>query len=540
LKACANLPKTAEPVDVIVVGAGFAGLYAVHHFRSLGFTVQAFEAGTDVGGTWYWNRYPGARCDVESVDYSYSFSEELQQDFDWSERYAGQPEILRYMQHVATRFDLYRSIRFDTRISAATYDDSAQDWHVQLDNGDTASARFLILATGALSVPLIPNIPGLDSFQGKTYQTARWPVDGVDFTGQRVAVIGTGSSGIQSIPVIAQQAEQLFVFQRTPNFSIPAHNKPMTPEALKEVKANYTERRRMGRENRGGSPYRFRPEGAMDVDTDERAAGFEHAWQRGGTHFAKAFSDLMVSDESNQRAVEFVHSKIGSIVTDAAVADALMPKNHPLGSKRICTDTDYYETFTRENVTLIDVQRTPLTEVYADGIRTTDGDYPIDALVLATGFDAMTGSFLAIDIRGSRGLPLRTAWSAGPRTYLGLAVVGFPNLFMVSGPGSPSVLTNMVAASEHQVDWLGDCLVHLRDNNLASIEAEEPAQDDWVDHVNAVAQKTLYMKANSWYLGANVPGKPRIFLPYVGGFDRYQEICAEVAAAKFRGFQVQS
>jgi cation diffusion facilitator CzcD-associated flavoprotein CzcO len=525
-----------DVVDVVVVGAGFAGLYAVHHFRKLGFTVQGFEAGSDVGGTWYWNRYPGARCDVESVDYSYSFSEELQQDFDWTERFAAQPEILRYMQHVATRFDLYRSFQFDTRITEAAYDEQALAWRIRDGSGTLASARFLMLATGPLSVPLVPDFPGLDTFQGPVYQTSQWPADGVDFSGQRVAVVGTGSSGVQSIPVIAEQCEQLFVLQRTANFSIPAQNRPLTKEYLDEVKASYPERRRLARQDRIGTPYRYRPYGVMDIDEPERAEAFEQAWQRGGTHFTKSFTDIVRNEDSNRYAVDFVHSKIRAILGDSPVAESLLPKSHPLGGKRICADTNYYQTYLRDNVTLIDLQLTPLTEVNATGIRTTAGEFPVDSVVLATGFDALTGSFLAIDVRGAEDRSLRELWAAGPRTYLGVAVNGFPNLFFLSGPGSPSVLANMVATSEQQVDWLGDFLTYLREHEIAGVEAERQPQDNWVDHVNELASHTLFMKAKSWYLGSNVPGKPRIFMPYVGGLDAYRRTCDEIAAADYRGF----
>jgi cation diffusion facilitator CzcD-associated flavoprotein CzcO len=531
------MQNSTDSLDVVVVGAGFAGLYAVQHVRSLGFSVQGFEAGSDVGGTWYWNRYPGARCDVESVDYSYSFSEELQQEFEWTERFAGQPEILRYMQHVATRFDLYRSIQFDARVVGACYDEQSRRWLVELESGAVCSAQFLVLATGPLSVPLVPEIAGMSTFEGSVYQTSQWPKAEVDFTGQRVAVIGTGSSGIQSIPVIAEQCEQLYVFQRTANFSIPAQNSALTREALDQIKANYPERRRLAREDRIGTPYRYRPYGVMEVDEQERTRAFEEAWQRGGTHFTKSFTDIVRNEDSNKYAVDFVHRKIKAIIGDPELADALLPKDHPLGSKRICADTNYYQTYLRDNVTLIDLQRTPLVQIHGTGIRTSTTDYAIDSLILATGFDALTGSFLAIDITGPHHQTLRDTWHAGPRTYLGLAVAGYPNLFLLSGPGSPSVLANMVATAEQQVDWLGNLLTHLRQHHLTSTEADTTAQDQWVDHVNELASHTLFMRANSWYLGANVPGKPRVFMPYVGGLHAYRTLCDDIAASGYRGFR---
>lgn len=529
--------RTDQP-DVIVVGAGFAGLYAIQHLVECGFTVRCFESGSDVGGVWYWNRYPGARCDVESVDYSYSFSPELEQEYEWTERYAAQPEIQAYLRHVAERFNLLPHIRLDAPVTEARFDEEQRRWRVTIADGTTDSARFLVLATGPLSVPLVPQLSGLDSFQGSVYHTSRWPAEPVDFTHRRVAVIGTGSSGIQSIPVIAEQCEHLYVFQRTANFSIPARNRPLSREELTEIKANYRARRALTLLTKGGSPYQYRTDSPVTLAEDERRQAFEAAWERGGTHFTKSFGDLLTNEESNRLAAAFVAEKIRSIVKDPAVAEALIPSDHPLGSKRICADTNYYETFNRNNVTLVDLRRTPIVTVTPSGIRTTDTEYLLDDLVLATGFDAMTGSFLAIDPRGVGGQSLRDAWRDGPRTYLGLSVAGFPNLFLLSGPGSPSVLANMVRTAEQQVDWLARLLRYVVDQGATRVEADLAAQDAWVQHVNDAADGSIYLKANNWYVGANVPGKPRVFMPYAAGLDVYRRECNEIAAEGYRGFVV--
>jgi len=531
-----STPQT--DLDALVVGAGFAGLYAVHRLSRSGMGVRLYEAGDDVGGVWHWNRYPGARCDVESVDYSYSFSEELEQEFEWTERYAPQAEIQQYMRYVATKFDLWPLMEFNARVDAATYDDVADCWTVRLQDGRTSMARFLVLATGPLSIPLTPRIPGLEAFGGALYHTSRWPQEGVDFTGQRVAVIGTGSSGVQAIPVIAAQCRKLTVFQRTANYSIPAQNKRVSPEYLAEVKANYRARRELARQAKGGSPFRYRTDSALSVDEVDRVDAFEKAWERGGTHFTKAFPDIMVDSTVNQMAADFVRNKIRSIVRDPAVAEKLAPNDHPIGAKRLCADTDYYETFNRDNVSLVDLKEELIETVEPDGIRTSAALYGVDAIVLATGFDAMTGSFLAIDIRGSNGQSLRDTWQGGPRTYLGMCVAGFPNMFLISGPGSPSVLANMVRTAEQQVDWVGDLLNYARDRSVGRIEAQQESQDAWVEHVNQAAQGTMFLKANSWYLGANVPGKPRIFMPYAAGLPVYTEECDAVAAAGYRGFDL--
>ncbi|HSB40653.1 MAG TPA: NAD(P)/FAD-dependent oxidoreductase [Methylomirabilota bacterium] len=523
-------------LDAIVVGAGFAGMYMLHRLRELGLTVRVYEAGKGVGGTWYWNRYPGARCDVESMDYSYSFSEELQQEWRWTERYAAQPEILRYANHVADRFDLRRDIQFETRVRSAVFDEASRRWTVETDRGDRVSARFCIMATGCLSEPQVPDFEGLETFEGKWYHTGQWPHEGVDFTGLRVGVIGTGSSAIQSIPIIAQQATHLFVFQRTPNYSMPAQNAPLDPEYERWVKEHYADFRRQARESRVGFVVERSGDSALAVPAEEREREYEKRWRRGGLGFSAAYTDLLVSKEANDTAAEFFRAKIRSIVRDPAVADLLCPRDYPLGTKRLCVDTGYYATFNRGNVTLVDVRTAPVEAITPKGVRTSKAEYEVDALVFATGFDAMTGALLDIDIRGRGGRRLREEWAAGPRTYLGLAIAGFPNLFTITGPGSPSVLSNMIVSIEQHVDWIADCLAYLREHGHATIEPTAEAQEAWVQHVSDVGHMTLYPRAPSWYMGANIPGKPCVFMPYIGGVGVYRQKCDEVAAKGYDGF----
>jgi cyclohexanone monooxygenase len=525
-------------IDAIVVGAGFAGLYALHRLRGLGFSVRVFEAGDGVGGTWYWNRYPGARCDVESMDYSYSFSDELQQEWRWTERYASQPEILSYINHVADRFDLRRDIQLSTRVTSAVFDETTSRWTIETDRGDRVSARFCIMATGCLSDAQVPDIAGRETFAGRWYHTGRWPHEGVDFGGQRVAVIGTGSSAIQSIPIIATQAAQLFVFQRTPNYSVPAHNGPLDPDYEQRVKANYADFRRQARESRIGFVVERSEESALAVGAEERQREYDKRWTRGGLGFAATYVDLLTNQAANDTAAAFFRDKIRGIVRDPSVAEALSPRDYPLGTKRLCVDTSYYTTFNRDNVTLVNLREAPIVAITPKGVRTSEREYVVDSLVFATGFDAMTGALLKIDIRGRAGRTLAEKWAAGPRTYLGLVVAGFPNLFTITGPGSPSVLSNMIVSIEQHVDWIADCLAQLRARGHAAIEATGEAEDAWVAHVNDVGHMTLYPLAKSWYMGANVPGKPRVFMPYIGGVGVYREKCDAVAAGGYAGFRL--
>ncbi|MFI9536382.1 flavin-containing monooxygenase [Nocardia fusca] len=524
-------------VDVAVVGAGIAGLYALHRFRSRGLTVRVFEAADGVGGVWYWNRYPGARCDVESVDYSYSFDEDLQQEWDWSEKYAAQPEILAYLEHVADRFDLRRDIEFGTRVTDIRLDESSLTWEVDTDTGSRVTARFVVLATGPLSNANTPAIEGLDTFAGRLLHTSAWPHEGVDLTGQRVGVIGTGSSGIQAIPVLAEQAARLHVFQRTANYSVPAGNTALDDDTRRAQKADYA-RRRLSMTSGGGSPHRAHPKSALAVSEEERRAAYEQRWQLGGVLFSKTFPDQLTDPAANKTARLFWEEKIRAELDDPRVAELLIPRDHPIGTKRICTDTNYYRTFNRENVQLVDLRATPIERIDAGGLHTTGSYFPLDALVPATGFDAMTGSVAKIAITGRGGRTLNEAWAEGPVNYLGLGVPGFPNLFNLTGPGSPSVLANMVLHSELHVDWVAEAIGFVDGRGANALEARADAAAAWVAECAERASGTLMTRANSWYLGANIPGKPRFFMPFVSGFGVYGEIIAEVAAADYKGFDL--
>ena len=528
-------------LDVAIVGGGLAGLYAIHRLRGMGLKVRAYEAGSGVGGTWFWNRYPGARCDVESLEYSYSFSDELQQEWKWPERYGTQPEILRYINHVADRFDLRRDVQLNTRITSALFDGKAGEWTLTTDGGEAIRARYCVMAAGNLSTPRVPDFRGLGSFKGKWYHSGLWPHEGVDFSGLRVGVIGTGSSGVQMIPIIAGQAKHLNVFQRTANFSLPARNGPMEPEREQSHKAEYPARRRAAADTPfaiGGYPKPTRS--ALEVAEEERNKAYESKWQEGGSiSYLYAYTDLLVKKESNDTASEFVRNKIRGIVKDKRTAELLAPKDHPIGTKRLCLDTNYYETYNRDNVTLVDVRSDPIREITETGLRTVGGQqFELDAIVFATGFDAMTGALREIDIRTTDGAVLADHWEGGPLTYLGLMMSGFPNMFVVTGPGSPGVKTQMIASIEQHVDWIADCIGHLRSHGFDRIEASPQAELDWVQHVNQVADSTLYPLANSWYMGANIPGKPRVFMPYVGGYDRYKRHCDAVAAKGYEGFRL--
>src|SRR6201995_2752344 len=532
-----NATKGAEAYDVVVVGAGFAGMYMLHRLRGQGFSVRVYEQGDGVGGTWYWNRYPGARCDVESMQYSYSFSDELQQEWDWSERYAPQPEILRYANHVADRFNLRPDIQFSTRVDRAIFHEDDNFWSVTTSDGKTVTAKFVVHATGCLSNARKPDIKGLENFAGPVYHTGNWPHHPVDFTGQRVGIIGTGSSGIQSVPVIAAQAKHLTVFQRTPQFSIPARNAPLSAEERNRTRDNYPEIRRFAREEAKNGIYAEMPDrGALDDGDNARRSRYEARWQYGGLTFMSVYNNLALDQAANDTAADFVREKIGEIVKDPEKAKLLKPASYPIGTKRICIDTDYFDTFNRPNVTLVDIKANPIEQITPHALRCGGRDYEIDALVLATGFDAMTGSVAKIDIVGREGRTLNQKWAEGPKTYLGLMSTGFPNLFVITGPGSPSVLSNLIVSIEQHVDWITDVVSFMRDRKLDAMEAEQGAEDKWVAHVNEVAYATLYPQADSCHMGAKTPGKPRIFMPYIGGVGPYRQICNDVAAKGYEGF----
>ena len=533
--------KPRTELDALVVGAGFSGLYQIHRLREAGFSVQGIEAADAIGGTWYANRYPGCRCDIPSVQYSYTWSEELVKEWDWSEKYPSQPEILRYMNHVADKFDLRRSIKLDTKLETAKWDDDAQRWTVKTNTGETYTPRFLIMATGCLSTPKEIDIPGASSFQGATYHTANWPHEKVSFEGKRVGVIGTGSSAIQAIPEIAREARHLTVFQRTPNFSFPTFNRPLTDEERAEAKANYLEDRDAARAAGFGIPTPDPLPSALLASPEERHALYESRWQEGKiVSVLTAYGDLVLSKEANDTAADFVRGKIRERVKDPRVAEDLIPTDHPVGAKRPCMDTNYFETFNEPHVDLVNLRRTPILEITPKGVRTAEGEVELDALVFATGFDALTGTLVRFDIEGRHGQTLKDKWADGPVSYLGLTAAGFPNFFTLTGPSSPSVLSNMMVSIEQHVDWVADCLVHLREQGISAMEPTVEAEEEWRAHVEATGNRTVYPLADSWYMGANVPGKPRVFLAYIGGVNTYRTVCDTIAAFGYDGFSLRA
>ena len=533
-----NTATAVTDFDAIVIGAGFAGLYALHKLRDqLGLSVRVYEAASDVGGTWYWNRYPGARCDIESVHYSYSFSEELQQDWEWSERFAGQPEILRYLNHVADRFDLRKDILFDTRVNSMVWDDDASLWRVGTELGDTVTARYVISGAGNLSVPKTPEFDGVELFRGQVYLTGNWLDENIDFTGQRVAIIGTGSSGIQAISEIAKTAGHLTVFQRTPNYATPIVNGPADPDVISAVKANYAQVREASRNHFLGVPYTQVQPSALAVSAAERRRTFDERWNAGGFQlFIDSYQDILFDKKANDTIADYIRERIHERVNDPAVADLLAPKGYPYGTKRPPLETNYYEVFNQDNVTLVDIKTTPIESITETGVRTADAEYEFDIIVLATGFDAMTGPLMKLGIVGRDGLKLSDKWAHGPRTYLGLTVSGFPNLFLITGPQSPSVLYNMPLAIEDHVDFAAEAITYMRDRGLDVIEATLESEDNWVAHALEISSKTLLPETDSWYMGANIPGKPRICLLYVGGAPAYRATCDDVVANGYAGF----
>ena len=531
-------PPNAATADLVIVGAGFGGMYMLHRARGLGLSAVVFETADDVGGTWYWNRYPGARCDVESIEYSFSFSDELQQHWRWSERYATQPEILRYAKHVADRFELRRDIRFNTRVKTAAFNDATGRWTVTTDTGDTVNAQFVVMATGPLSATNTPPFPGAQSFEGDSYHTGAWPHHEVDFTGKRVGIIGTGSSAVQAIPLLAKQAKSLHVFQRTAAYAVPARNGPMNAELEADIRTDYPgyRARNLAMPTAFGSHLPIATKSALEATPVERRERFEAMWQLGGFAFGRSFTDLVSDSRANEMAAQFIRDKIAAIVLDPAVAKLLSP-THPVMCKRLCVDSGYFETFNRESVHLVDISTAPIEEITPRGLRAGDRNYEFDSLIYATGFDAMTGTLLRIDIRGREGLPLKNHWDAGPRNYLGLTTAGFPNLFMLVGPGSPSALTNVLMQIEQHVQWVAECIAWMRAHGKRTLEASADAEQRWVEHVHEMAARTVYPGCNSWYSGANIPGKPRMFMALLG-FPPYARKCEEVAANGYEGFEV--
>jgi len=535
----ARTDRPTPDVDVVVVGAGIAGLYLAYRLSRAGHRLRVFEEGDDLGGTWYWNRYPGARVDVPSIDYMYSFDPNWQRDWQWSEKYATQPEILRYLNHIADKHDLRRHITFSTRVRQAGWDDGASLWRVRTDGGDDVSARFVVMATGCLSMPKQAEVDGLESFTGEVYFTSRWPHDPVDFTGKRVAVIGTGSSGVQSIPVIAEEAREVVVFQRTPTFSIPARNGQVSPERLALFAANEADYRSAARMSPGGIPMERSITPTFSVSEAERQQRYERAWGIGELFEAiNVYADVLSNPAANHEFAEFFRNKIRAIVDDPQTASDLCPTDYPVATKRPCLDTNYYATYNLPHVRLVNVRKHPIRQITETGIDTAHEAFTFDAIVFATGFDAVTGAITAVDITGRDDAALKDKWADGPQTYLGLTTAGFPNLFLITGPGSPSVLSNMAVSIEQHVDWVLDCLGHLRAHGFAAIEPTAMAEAGWTQHVNDCADITLFPAANSWYMGANVPGKPRVFLPYPAGVDFYRATCDEVVARDYLGFKL--
>ena len=530
----------AVDVDAVVVGAGFAGLYLLHRLRESGFSARVFEAGGDVGGTWYWNRYPGARCDIESMQYSYQFSEELQQDWRWSERYASQPELLAYIEHVTERFGLRPHITFNTRVDGATFDDANHCWTIETSSGEKVRARFLLLGVGVLSTTHTPDFPEIDRFDGTVYHTGRWPHEEVDFAGRRVGVIGTGSSAIQAIPLIAEQADHLYVFQRTANYVVPSRNHRLGADEVDAIKSDYPAFRAKAKERPSAFLFPFNPGSALDVSDEERFERFERQWEIGGLPFLGAFGDILLDQRANELVIDYWKGKVREIVDDPATAELLIPKGDIFGGKRLCSGTDYFETYNRRNVTLVDASETGIERFVPSGVEAAGTSFELDAVVFATGFDALTGSVVAMDISGPDGSTIKQRWADGPDNYLGMAVNGFPNLFNTQGPGSPGVFATMVTGIEHQSDWIVDCMEWMRRHELTRVEADAAAQSDWVQVVQEAAELSLRPKADSWYTGANIAGKAQVFMPYIGGFPTYVNRCSQVADSDYEGFRFES
>jgi cation diffusion facilitator CzcD-associated flavoprotein CzcO len=532
---------TKPDVDVVVVGDGFAGLYLLYSLRKAGFTVRVFEAGGDVGGTWYWNRYPGAQCDIESMQYSYQFSEELQQEWTWTERYASQPELLSYIEHVADRFDLRPHITFDTKVVAAAFSDDTHRWTINSSTGEEVTSRFFLLGSGVLSTTNTPDFKDRELFTGDTFHTGRWPHESVDFTGKRVGVIGTGSSAIQSIPKIAEQAEHLYVFQRTPNYVVPARNRPLAAEEVDTIKSDYRGFRARQKERPAAFLFPFNPGSTLDVTPDQRFRQFEAQWEVGGLPFLGAFGDLLLNAEANELVIQYWKEKALAVVDNPDVAELLIPKGDIFGGKRLCAGTNYFESYNRDNVTLVDLSGDApngggIRQFTPTGLVAAGETYELDAVVFATGFDAMTGSVVAMDITGPDGRTIKEQWSDGPGTYLGLAVNGFPNFFNTQGPGGPGVFATMVTGIEHQSDWIVESLSWMKHKAYTRFDATVDAQTVWGETVDAAAEPSLRSKCDSWYTGANIPGKHRKFMPYIGGFPAYYEKCRQVADNDYEGF----
>jgi cation diffusion facilitator CzcD-associated flavoprotein CzcO len=531
--------EASKRFDAVVIGVGFGGMYALHKLREMGLKVGAIEAGGDVGGVWYWNRYPGARCDVMSLDYSYSFSNEIMQEWTWSEQFAAQPEILAYANYVATKLDLRRDIQFNTRARTVSYHDAGRHWVIETRAGEVFETTYLLMATGPLSIPKPLDTPGVDTFAGEIYQAQRWPHEDVDLSGKRIGVIGTGSTGIQIIPVVAEVAAHLHVFQRTPSFSLPMRNRKLEPEYIAQIKAHYPELRAIARATFTGGvrPVSTRP--LFSVTAAERQALMEEAWKTSGLAFLGLFSDLLVNQEANDIVADFVRDKISEVVRNPDTAERLKPRGYPIFARRPCLDTNYYETYNRPNVTLIDCLTDPIEQIMPTGVRTRDREIALDVIIAATGYDGLTGAMLALDVKGRNGASLRDKWNAGAKSHLGLMMQGFPNLFIVAGANGPSALANFILLNEQNVEWASECITYMRENNIATIEPTREAEDGWMDQIAQLSGRSLMPKANTWYTGTNIKGKPRSFSIYMGGLQRYRETCSAAALRGYEGFSIE-
>lgn len=531
--------QPVKEVDAVILGAGFAGLYMLHQLKSKGFSTIVYETGDGVGGVWYWNRYPGARCDIESIYYNYTFSKELYEEWTWTSRFPEQEEILRYLNYVADRLKLRANIQFNTRVKAAHFDEEQNKWLVYLNDGHQVLAKYFITGIGCLSAANVPKFQGLDQFSGEWYHTGHWPHEKVDFTGKRVGIIGTGSSGIQAIPVIAKEAKHLTVFQRTPQYTIPARNHLYDEGFIRETKGNFENLKHAMRNSVSGTPFAYNHPSAIEDSDHHRQEVFEEAWAQGGFAFASTYKDLLTNEQSNEKAAAFIRSKIRETVQNPIVAEKLCPK-YMYGTKRQVLDSDYFETYNRDNVLLVDVKESPILEITETGIQTATDHFELDMIIFATGYDGMTGPLFKIDIRGRNGVTLKEKWENGAsvQTYLGLATACFPNLFMITGPESPSVLVNMPIAIEQHVEWIAQCIDYLREHDFDVMETNAEAEQAWSKHCREIANETLYVKGDSWYTGANIAGKPRSFLIYLGGFNYYTKRCQEVAQNNYEGFQL--
>lgn len=537
-RSATSSPLHGKPtrLDVVIVGAGFGGMYAVYKFREMGLKIQGFEAGGDVGGVWYWNRYPGARVDLPSIDYSFSFSPEIEQEWTWSEQFAAQPELLRYINFVAERLDLRRHIQFNTRVKSAVWDEARELWTVTTERGDVYEATYCIMATGPLSVPKDPEIPGLARYQGRLLRAARWPHEPVRFAGQRVGVIGTGSTGIQIVQEVGKEAGELFVFQRTPSFTMPMRNEELTPDYVAEVKRHYAGIRESARNSAVGGTRPQSTRAFFSVTPNQRRQLLEDAWKNGGLAMLGTYADLLTNPEANEHVAEFVRGKIDEVVQDPVTAEKLKPRDYPIFARRPCLDSSYYETYNRPNVHLIDCLTDPILEITEKGVRTQAGEVELDVLILATGYDGLTGALLAFDVVGRQGLTVNEKWKDGARSHLGLMMEGFPNLFMTTGPNGPAALANIIRISENDVDWIAAAITHMAQHGLTAMEPTAEAEQRWMDIVFALSQRSLLLKAKTWYVGANVKDKPQGLTLFTGGFAKYREHCHAAAQDGYRSF----